>query len=343
MSTESEVERYCRPTPIVKGEECTSRIGRFQFEAGGVLDDLVVGYVTHGELNAQRDNAVLLLPGTTNSRHSADGYIGPGNAFDPAKHFIIAFEAVGSGSSSKPSDGLGEAFPQYNIRDLVRAQAEVVAREFGLQRFAVAGASMGAFQSLEWAIHFPQLVSRAVLLVPATQAGTVFRWVVETARQIIQLDPAWREGATMAGLASLSASLRLYFPWTVSDTYLERVAPEDIAREVSASFERSGVWNVWDYLKRYQASASHDVAQPFGGDLAAALARVSAPTLVMPTSSDRLLSVSSARDIARHVRHAKLVVIETDRGHLGWRAVDGARESREIAAAVQQFLRGDGA
>src|SRR5690606_34463557 len=111
------------------------------------------------------------------------------------------------------------------------------------------------------------------------------------------------------------------FPWTVSDAYLERVTPADIAQEVKASSERSGAWNVWDYLKRYQASASHDVAQPFGGDLAAALGRVNAPTLVIPTSSDRLLSVASALDIARYVRQAKLVMIETDRGHLGWRAV----------------------
>lgn len=108
--------------PVRDGSEHRFELGRFSFESGDVLDRLTIGYVTHGSLNAARDNAILLMPGTANTRHSADGYIGAGQALDTDRYFIIATDAIGAGTSSKPDDGLGADFPRYNIRDLVRAQ-----------------------------------------------------------------------------------------------------------------------------------------------------------------------------------------------------------------------------
>ena len=336
----SETLSYCRPTPIVSGEEHSVLIGKLTLESGESLAAPRIGFVTHGTLNARRDNALLLLPGTTNSRHAADGYIGAGKAFDPSRHFIVSFEALGSGISSKPSDGLGEGFPDYNIRDLVRCQYEVATGHLGLRRFDVAGASMGAFQALEWAVQHPGLVRDAVLVVPAARASNVFRGVVRAGREILQAAMAGREpGATMAGLAALKTVTRLYFPWTVSDAYLERVALADIEHEIAVSAERTAAWHYWDYLKRYQASASHDVSLPFGGDMAAALERVQARTLLVPTSSERLLGAASAGELQRGIRGARLAGIQTDRGHLGWRAVEGARESREITRAVADFFQ----
>ena len=338
---EDEVRRYCAPQPVVAGDEGTVDLGAFAFENGRSLENLRVGYVTHGRLNRQRDNAVLLLPGTTNTRHSADGYIGPGNAFDPAHHFVIALDAIGAGTSSKPSDGLGSGFPAYNVRDMVRAQYQAVTARFGVSRVsAVAGASMGAFQALEWAIRYPAFVERAVLMVPTARAGHVFRSVVATVREVLALDPDWdADRPTMQGSAALRAAARLYFPWTVSDGYLERVPPALVDHEIRSAIERSEEWNGRDFLWRYQASASHDVSVPFDGDVAKALAQVRAATLVMPTSSERLLGTGSGRELARLIPHARLVEVPTDRGHLGWRAVAGARESAHFAAAISAFLQ----
>ena len=69
---------YCRPTPIVTGEEHSVAIGTLTLENGESLAGPRIGFVTHGTLNARRDNALLLLllPGSTNSRHAADGYPG---------------------------------------------------------------------------------------------------------------------------------------------------------------------------------------------------------------------------------------------------------------------------
>lgn len=83
------------------------------------------------------------MPGTANTRHSADGYIGPGEAFDTREHFIIASDAIGAGTSSRPSGGLRGAFPRYAVRDMVHAQYRLVTECIGLRSLkAVAGASM---------------------------------------------------------------------------------------------------------------------------------------------------------------------------------------------------------
>ena len=47
----------------------------FEFENGSVVPELRVAYETHGNLDPGRDNAILLVHGTSGDRH----------AFDPIK------------------------------------------------------------------------------------------------------------------------------------------------------------------------------------------------------------------------------------------------------------------
>jgi homoserine O-acetyltransferase len=331
---------YAAAAPLRQGLEGSQSIGSFHFESGDCLDDLRVGYVTHGQLDPEASNAVLLLPGTANTRHSADGYIGAGLALDPDREFIIAVDAIGAGTSSQPADGLRSAFPRYSIRDMVHAQYRLITDHFGLRGLkAVIGASMGAFQALEWAIHYPSMMRRAVLLVPAARSGEVFRGVVDTALSAIRLDPAWNDGDYQRSPeGGLRMAGRIYYPWTVTDRWIEQSAPAVIERERHDTVERAAGWDAWNFIRRYEASAVHDVATPFGGDLGLALGQVQARTLVMPSSSDRLLPVAGARVLASMVRHAHYLEIPSLRGHLGWRAVRGAPETRFINEAVRRFL-----
>lgn len=331
---------YAAPPAFVAGDEGHFTLGEFSFESGETLRDLRIGYTTHGRLNAARDNAILLFPGTANTRHSTDGYIGAGNAFDTTRDFVIASDAIGAGTSSQPADGLGGAFPRYNIRDMVWAQHAMVMQAFGLTRLkAVAGASMGAFQALEWSILFPQMADNAVLLVPAARAGSVFQAAVRSAMEVLMLDPQWQgQRYTRQPLSGLRAAGRLYYPWTVTDTYMEQLAPEVLEREAQATAERAAQWDAWNFIRRYQASASHDVAPPFGGDLGRALAGVCSRLLVLPASTDRLLPISSARAIAAHVAGAVYAEVPTLRGHLGWRAVAGAPETQYITQTITRFF-----
>ena len=152
----------------------------FEFEDGSVLPELRVAYETQGKLNAGRDNAILLLHGTSGNRHSFDATIGPGKTFDTNKNFVITVDAIGGGDSSSPKDGLGQDFPRYTIRDMMAAQHALVTRGLELTTLrAVGGSSMGSFVALEWGIHHPEMVRSLVLLVPSPKAEANFQFTVD--------------------------------------------------------------------------------------------------------------------------------------------------------------------
>lgn len=314
----------------------------FSFESGARLSTLRIGYVRHGRLNAARDNLLLVMPGTGNTRHSAAGHVGPGLAYDTTRYCVVCTDAIGAGASSRPSQGLREGFPRYTVRDMAHAHYRLAAQGLGLGTTpvaVVAGASMGAFQALEYAIHHPEHVRDAVLLVPAARAGTLFRTVVARLQDIVRLDPAWRGGAyATAPLDGLRAAGRHYFPWTVSDAWLDALTPAEAEAACAATGEWFAQWDAWDLLRRYESSASHDVAGPFGGDCGAALARVRARTLVLACAQDRLLGLPQAQALAAALPRGTLTVFESPKGHLAWRAEPGSAQTRQITAAVREFL-----
>ncbi len=66
-----------RPAPV----EGTYTIRNFTFESGETLEELRIGYVMYGELNAARDNLCVVMPGTSNLRHGTGEHVGPGRAY----------------------------------------------------------------------------------------------------------------------------------------------------------------------------------------------------------------------------------------------------------------------
>jgi homoserine O-acetyltransferase/O-succinyltransferase len=97
----------------------------FRFHTGEVLPELRLHYRTVG---APTGEPVLVLHGTTGTGASmlnpafAGELFGPGQPLDASRYFIILPDAIGTGKSSKPSDGLRAAFPKYNYDDMVDAQ-----------------------------------------------------------------------------------------------------------------------------------------------------------------------------------------------------------------------------
>src|SRR5437764_6381561 len=197
----------------------------FAFEDGSILPELRVAYETHGKLGAGRDNAILLLHGTSGNRHSFDAMIGPGKTFDTDKNFVITVDAIGGGDSSSPKDGLGQDFPRYTIRDMMAAQHALVTRGLELTTLrAVGGSSMGSFEALEWGIHHPEMVRSLILLVPSPRAEANFQLTVDLMTSAIALDPEWQGGRyTRNPVEGLRLAGMVYYPWTVSAPYLDRL------------------------------------------------------------------------------------------------------------------------
>ena len=78
-------------------------LGRFELEEGGVIPNLELAVATHGTLNEDRSNAVL-IPTWFSGTHQTweQVYIGPGRALDPEKYFIVIVNQIGNGLSTSP-------------------------------------------------------------------------------------------------------------------------------------------------------------------------------------------------------------------------------------------------
>lgn len=136
----------------------------FVFHTGERLPELRLHYVTWGTPRRGADgaiaNAVLLLHGTLGDGvgwgRPVEGMavhplLGPGG--HTGQYYVIAPDTIGSGRSSRPSDGLRMKFPRYNFEDIVTAERVLVER-LGVRRLvAVIGASMGGRQVWQWGVQ----------------------------------------------------------------------------------------------------------------------------------------------------------------------------------------------
>src|SRR5947209_12747563 len=184
-------------------------------ERGGQLAPVTLAYETWGTLNAEGNNAILITHALTGSSHAHDvqypydpkrawwnPLIGPGRPFDTSRYFVICSNILGScygssgPSSLDPQTGqpYGMRFPVVTIRDMVRAQRRLIEHS-GVRRIAmVAGGSIGGQQALEWAVTYPELVEK-VIVVAATAALTAQAVAFsEVQRQVIMSDLRWQQG-----------------------------------------------------------------------------------------------------------------------------------------------------
>ena len=171
----------------------------FKFHTGEVLPELRLHYRTVGNPAGE---PVLVLHGTTGSGASmltpafAGELFGAGQPLDASRYFIILPDAIGTGKSSKPSDGLRAAFPKYNYDDMVDAQYRLVKEHLGIQHLRlVVGNSMGGMQSWIWAQKYPGFMDIAVPMasLPTEMSGRNWmmrRLIIDSIRN----DPQWMGG-----------------------------------------------------------------------------------------------------------------------------------------------------
>lgn len=190
--------------PTFEGDFTFARDEPFRLAAGGKLRGVTLRYAIYGELNARRDNAILVCHALSGSARVADWWpqmFGHEGAFDITQYCVIGVNVIGScyGSTGPTSinpltgDLYREAFPLVSIRDMVRAQ-KVVLDHLGVERLhAVVGGSIGGMQALQWAVDFNDRVERCIV-IGATPLSAMGLALNHLQRQAIQNDPLWRGG-----------------------------------------------------------------------------------------------------------------------------------------------------
>ncbi len=345
------------------GDRQFAPIANLKLESGRTLTNARMAFETWGQLNHEHSNAVLVLhaltgdshaTGVASKAHPTEGWwsdiIGPGLAIDTDKYFVVAPNTLGScqgstGPSSLDKNGreYGAQFPYLTIRDQVNAQHEL-SKVIGINTwYAVIGGSMGAMQSLEWAIMYPDAVKRvAVIAAPAiTSADQIATNSIQV--EAIMTDPAFADGnyydakpgfGPHRGLA-LARRMALLNYRTNSElndrferTWQSQVSPLGhggrFAVESYLDFHGNKFTRRFDansYITLNEAMNSHDVGRG-RGSVEAALATVKATSLVAGIDSDRYFPIGDQKRIADHIGGAMigggLQTIESPYGHDGF-------------------------
>jgi homoserine O-acetyltransferase len=314
----------------------------FRFHTGEVLPELRLHYTTVG---APTGEPVLILHGTTGSGAGmltpvfAGELFGPGQPLDASRYYVILPDAIGTGKSSKPSDGLRASFPRYNYDDMVSAQHRLVIEHLGVRHLRlVLGNSMGGMHAWMWAQRYPDLMDVVVPMasLPTEMSGR--NWM--TRRLIIdsiRSDPEWMNGNYTKQPRSLQfASVFFGIATNGGNQRLQALAPtrekadQLLNQRLSAPFR--GDAN--DHLYQWEASRDYD-ASP-------GLERIQAVLLAINSADDERNPPELGlldRDIKR-VKHGRVLLIPASDQTAGHGTTFQARFwKRDLAELLQSAPR----
>jgi homoserine O-acetyltransferase len=363
-------------------EKKTLEIPSFTTQSGRMLKGVKIGWESYGTLNADRSNAVLICHFFSGTSHAAgkyaaadaapgywDAIIGPGKAIDTNRFFVVSADTlvnlgahdpkvVTTGPATiNPDTGkpYGMDFPIVTIRDFVETQKKL-AESLGITRFAlVAGASMGALQTYEWAAAYPDMVARIMPVIGFAEAdANLIAWLDIWASPI-RLDPKWNGGdyygkePPLAGLAQALKVVTLHaqhWKWAnaafarkwakegddPAKSFANRYQVEQVLDNAGAARAKTSDANHFLYLAK-----ANQLFVAGGGTLADGLKRIKAPTLLITQPDDLVFhpdgvkqTVDGLKAGGAKVQH---VTLTGNRGHL-----DGVLGMKQAEKAIGAFL-----
>lgn len=330
-----------------------------ELESGARLPAVTVEYEVYGEISPTKDNVILILHAFSGDAHAAgvhhpddqhagwwDDMIGPGKAFDTRRFAVICSNVLGGcrgttgPGSTNPATGEPWAldFPVVTIGDMVEVQKRLLDALEISRLYAVAGGSMGGMQALEWAVRFPAVVERTLVLASTSRLNSQGIAFNAVGRNAIMSDPAWNHGNYYAGphpaqglaIARMvghitylsSESMRQKFGRRFQDEAGVRLAFDDqFAVESYLSYQGEKFVDRFDansYIYLTKAMDFYDLAGAWGG-MEAAMSRVNSAFLVLSYSSDWLFPTEQSKEIvyalARAGKDVSFNEIQSPYGH----------------------------
>jgi homoserine O-acetyltransferase/O-succinyltransferase len=305
-------------------------LGDAILQGGATLRDAKLAYKTYGELNADKSNAIV-YPTWYSGRHwDNEWLIGEDMALDPANYFIIVPNMLGNGLSSSPSNTPPPydraRFPNVTFYDQVQQQHKLVTEKFGIETLAlVTGWSMGAGQTYQWAVSFPDMVERACPFCGSSKTSEHNIVFLEGVKAALTADAAfqggWYEEKPVKGLR---AAARVYAGWGFSQAfYWDRVYTEmgysDLEDFLVAFWEgffldRRDPNNLLTMLWTWQKGNIGNTPG-FDGDHVRALQSIKAKTIVLPAKKDLYFPPEDEEYAVSHMPNAELRVIPGVWGH----------------------------
>ena len=185
-----------------------------KLDSGFNLKDFQIAFKTFGNLNANKDNAILICHALTGDQYVSetnpitkkDGWwsrmVGVNKPIDTNKYYVICSNVIGGcAGTTGPKEinfqtnvSYGREFPAVTVRDMVKIQNYLIETLSIEKLFAVVGGSMGAMQALQWTIDYPQKIQNVIHIAGALKHSAQNIAFHEVGRQAIMNDPNWNKG-----------------------------------------------------------------------------------------------------------------------------------------------------
>lgn len=327
-------------------------LGNFEFQCGITLHGAKLAYKTFGTLNAAKTNAIVYP--TWYSGLISENYwlVGSQMGLNPDEYFVIIPALFGNGESSSPINSPepcnGPRFPDVTMYDNVRAQHQLVTDHFGIEHLKlVLGWSMGAGQSYQWAVSYPDMMDAIIPFCGSSHTSPNNFVFLEAVRGAIMTDAAWREGwYDNQPKRGLRAAARVYAGWGFSGEYYW----DEEWKKLGFSSLEDFLVNYWEafFLSRPDANGLLTLARTwqtadvgktpgFGGDTERALGSIKARVIQMPGDHDRYFAVKEENWATKYIKHCEFRPIPSTWGHfagIGANKVD----TDFIDSAVREVL-----
>ena len=302
---------------------------------GGKIKQCSLGYRTYGTLAADQSNVVLVPTWLTGRTADQIDLIGPGKLIDTDRWYVIALDAIGNGVSCSPSNSKSHPrlnFPEFGIRDMVKAQHRLLALTLGIDHaHAIVGISMGAMQAMQWAVMYPDYASNIVSIVGTAQPTARDLQVWRGELTAIEHNPGWNAGNYPPGTVFRNlTALHTESMWTPEHTAAKTVAGKHATGDRFHGTQTSQSFSAVDWYRQLQAMTTFGLARD--GDMAALAGRIKARLLIITSEQDRLIDPGPSKALAAQKR-AKLLVLDNDCGHMAPNCEIG-----KVNQAVKAFL-----
>ena len=292
----------------------------FKFHSGELMKELKLHYTTVGEPTGQ---PVLVLHGSGGSAASmltpafAGELFGTGQPLDASKYFIVIPDGIGHGKSSKPSDGMKTAFPNYDYDDMVEAQFRLVKEGLGIKHLRlVIGNSMGGMHAWLWAEKYPDMMDVVVPMASQPTAMAARNWILRRMMiETIRNDPGYNNGDYVSQPRMMKYAVAAYgFASSGGTLAYQNEAPtaEQADRMIDDRLAASVTTDANDFI--YQWQASHDY------DASARLSKIEATLLAINSADDERNPPETGVTVEaiKQIRNGKLYLIPASvetRGH----------------------------
>lgn len=334
----------------IHGKHETFELGNFSLEMGETLRGGKLLYKTHGKLNANKDNVILFAHMWSGTSSSMEGFIGKGRPLDPEKYFIILPGMLGNGMSSSPSNTPVPhdrgVFPNVTIGDDVVAQHRLLTEHFGITQIElVLGWSMGAQQTYEWAVRFPDMVKRAAPFAGTAKVTPHNALWVTSHEDALKSDPNYNDGFYNEASdchVGLRRHSRLWGVMGLCQEFYQQETWRSLGFSSLQDFQ-TGFWD--NYFLPMDPNnlicmgwkwRHGDVSKHTNGSLKQALGRITAKTYVIAFSNDMSFPPEHSQSEQTMIANSEFYVVDTLWAHFGMFCCAG--ENEQIDPLLSKLL-----